>query len=144
MRHSRRAVMAERYKLYAKKNILNSRYLVRNVQISLLVLVVVAMVVGTTMLVSMDDSRGEVALVDTKVSVKDALFDNTETIKRTTEEVTTEEVTTEEQTTTAVTESVIVEKVRTELDNTITEVVSGVTPIEEEKQEEAKGEFANK
>ena len=144
MRHSRRAVMAERYKLYAKKNILNSRYLVRNVQISLLVLVVVAMVVGTTMLVSMDDSRGEVALVDTKVSVKDALFDNTETIKRTTEEVTTEEVTTEEQTTTAVTESVIVEKVRTELDNTITEVVSGVTPVEEEKQEEAKGEFANK
>ena len=149
MRHSRRAVMAERYKLYAKKNILNSRYLVRNVQISLLVLVVVAMVVGTTMLVSMDDSRGEVALVDTKVSVKDALFDNTETIKRTTEELTTEEltteeVTTEEQTTTAVTESVIVEKVRTELDNTITEVVSGVTPVEEEKQEEAKGEFANK
>lgn len=139
MRHSRRAVMAERYKLYAKKNILNSRYLVRNVQISLIVLVVVAMVVGTTMLVSMDASRGEVALVDTKVSVKDALFDNTETIEKATEEVTTEE-----QNTTAVTESVIVEKVRTELDNTITEVVSGVTPIEEEKQEEAKGEFANK
>lgn len=141
MRHSRRAVMAERYKLYAKKNILNSRYFVRNLQISLLVLVVVAMVIGTIVLVNTDVSKGEVALVDTKVSVKDALFDNSEEIKRTTEAVTTEQ-----PTTTGVTESVIAEKVRTELDNTITEVVSNVTPVEEKKQEQpkAKSEFDNK
>ncbi|MBQ4057487.1 MAG: SH3 domain-containing protein [Lachnospiraceae bacterium] len=139
MRHSRRAVMTERYKLYAKKNILNSRYLVRNVQISLLVLVVVAMVIGTIMLVNTDVSQGEVALVDTKVSVKDALFTNTEEVKKTTEAVTTEQ-----ETTTAVTESVIAEKVKTELSNTITDVVSSVAPAEEEKKEEPKSEFDNK
>lgn len=139
MRHSRRAVMTERYKLYAKKNILNSRYLVRNVQISLLVLVVVAMIIGTIMLINTDVSQGEVTLVDTKVSVKDALFNNTEDVKRTTEAVTTEQ-----QITTDATESVIAKKVRTELDNTITEVVSNVTLVEEKKQEESKSEFGNK
>ncbi len=137
MRHSRRAVMAERYKLYAKKNILNSRYLVRNLQIGLLVFVLVAMLVGTVVLVN-TDSKEEVVVADAQVSVKDALFGNGEESNVATEEVT-------EQQTTAVeaTESVIAEKVQTELDSTITEVVSSVTPKEEEK-EELESEFDNK
>lgn len=137
MRHSRRAVMAERYKLYAKKNILNSRYLVRNLQIGLLVFVLMAMFVGTVVLVS-TDSKEEVVVADAKVSVKDALFGNSEECNVVTEEVT-------EQQTTAVeaTESVIAEKVQTELDSTITEVVSSVAPKEEET-EEPKSEFDNK
>lgn len=137
MRHSRRAVMAERYKLYAKKNILNSRYLVRNLQIGLLVFVLMAMLVGTVALVSAD-SKEEVVVADVKVSVKDALFGNSEESNVITEEVI-------EQQTTAVeaTESVIAEKVQTELDSTITEVVSSVAPKEEET-EEPKSEFDNK
>ena len=33
MRHNRRAVMTERYKLYMRKNIFNGRYFVRNMQL---------------------------------------------------------------------------------------------------------------
>ncbi|MBE5942520.1 MAG: hypothetical protein E7264_08290 [Lachnospiraceae bacterium] len=137
MRHSRRAVMAERYKLYAKKNILNSRYLVRNLQISLLVFVLVAMVIGTVVIVT-TDAKEDVVVADAKVSVKDALFSNTEE-----EVVTTEEVTEQQVTTAEVTESVFAEKVQNELDNTITDVVSNVVPKEKET-EEPKSEFDNK
>lgn len=135
MRHSRRAVMAERYKLYAKKNILNSRFFVRNLQIGLLVFVVMAMLVGTIVLIN-TDTKDEVVVADTKVSVKDALFGNSEESSEVTE-ATTEEITT-------ATESVIAEKVQEELDSTITEVVSSVTPVEEELTEETKSEFENK
>ncbi len=135
MRHSRRAVMAERYKLYAKKNIFNSRYLVRNLQIGLLAFVLMAMLVGTVVLVN-TDSKEEVVVADAKVSMKDALFGNSEESDVTSEEVTEQQTTAEEAT-----ESVIAEKVQTELDNTVTEVVSSVTPKEEE---EPKSEFDNK
>ena len=94
MRHSRRAVMAERYKLYAKKNIFNSKYLVRNLQIGLLLFVLVVMLIGSVILITTDLKSDEVAATDTKVSVKDALFSNSEEVNVATEEVTTEEMTT--------------------------------------------------
>ena len=46
MRHNRRAVMTERYKLYMRKNIFNGRYFVRNMQIALCAIVLIALVVG--------------------------------------------------------------------------------------------------
>lgn len=139
MRHSRRAVMAERYKLYAKKNIFNSKYLVRNLQIGLLLFVLVVMFVGSVILITTDSKSDEVAATDTKVSVKDALFSNSEEVN-----VATEEVTTEEMTTAEATESVIAQKVQNELDNTITEVVSSVAPVKVETTTEPESEFDNK
>ena len=139
MRHSRRAVMAERYKLYAKKNIFNSKYLVRNLQIGLLLFVLVVMFVGSVILITTDSKSDEVAATDTKVSVKDALFSNSEEVN-----VATEEVTTEEMTTAEATESVIAQKVQDELDNTITEVVSSVAPVQVETTTEPESEFDNK
>ncbi len=139
MRHSRRAVMAERYKLYAKKNIFNSKYLVRNLQIGLLLFVLVVMFVGSVILITTDSKSDEVAATDTKVSVKDALFSNSEEVN-----VATEEVTTEEMTTAEATESVIAQKVQNELDNTITEVVSSVAPVQVETTTEPESEFDNK
>lgn len=137
MRHSRRAVMAERYKLYAKKNIFNSRYMVRNIQIGLFVFVLVAMLVGTVVLVG-TGSDNEVVVADTKMSMKDALFGNSEESN-----VATEEVTEQQTTATEATESVIAEKVQAELDSTITELVNNVVP-KEEKTEEPESEFDNK
>ncbi len=139
MRHSRRAVMAERYKLYAKKNIFNSRYLVRNLQIGLLLFVLVAMVIGSVVLITSEPESEKVTVADTKTSVKDALFSNSEEAKTVTEEVTTEKVTTAEET-----ESVIAQKVQNELDNTVTEVASSVTTVEVEKTTEPESEFDNK
>ncbi len=139
MRHSRRAVMAERYKLYAKKNIFNSRYLVRNLQIGLLLFVLVVMFVGSVILITTDSKSDEVAAADTKVSVKDALFSNSEEVN-----VATEEATIEEMTTAEATESVIAQKVQNELDSTVTEVVSSVAPVQVETTTEPESEFDNK
>ena len=139
MRHSRRAVMAERYKLYAKKNIFNSKYLVRNLQIGLLLFVLVVMVIGSVVLITAEPKSDKVAATDTKVSVKDALFSNTEEVS-----VATEESTTEETTTAEATESVIAQKVQNELDNTVTEVADSVAPAQVEKTTEPESEFDNK
>ena len=46
MRHNRRAVMTERYKLYMRKNIFNGRYFVRNVQIALCAIILIGLVIG--------------------------------------------------------------------------------------------------
>lgn len=138
MRHSRRAVMAERYKLYAKKNIFNGRYLVRNLQIGLLLVVLVALVFGSVVLISSDSNSEEVTIADAKTSVKDALFSNTEEL------VTEEDITEQSVTEDVETESVIAEKVQSELESTITEVVNNVTPVEIEKTTEPKSEFENK
>ena len=76
MRHNRRAVMTEQYKLYMKKHIFNGRYFVRNLQIFMCVVVVTALVIGGFMLGN-SDSEGTVA-DDKSVSVKDALFASSE------------------------------------------------------------------
>lgn len=140
MRHSRRAVMAERYKLYAKKNILNSRYFVRNLQVGIVAFVLFVMVVGMVVVVS-TAPKEEKIVADTKISVKDALFGNSE------ETTATEEVTEQEIIATEGTESVIAEQVKKELDNTVTEAVASVTTTESEVEaelEEAKSEFDDK
>ena len=73
MRHSRKAVMAERYKLYMKKNIFNGRYLVRNIQILVCAVLVIALVAGAVFL-SCFDKDENVVTASASVGVKAALF----------------------------------------------------------------------
>ncbi len=146
MRHSRRAVMAERYKLYAKKNIFNSRYLVRNIQVGMLAFVMIAMLIGTIVLITSGSEKEKVVAKKTNkkntVSVKDALFSNVDTTAESTKAETTEVTTTEEQTSVTTTESIFAEKVQTKLENKIEEVADNVTL--KEVVEEPKSEFDNK
>ena len=72
MRHNRKAVMAERYKLYMKKNFLNGRYLVRNIQIGIAMFLVLALVMGLTAIVHLSN-HGAIS-TKASVSVKEALF----------------------------------------------------------------------
>ena len=139
MRHSRRAVMAERYKLYAKKNIFNSRYLVRNVQIGLAVIILMATVVGAIVLIC-SEADEEVVATDTKVSVKEALFSNSEERKSVQKEGTSE------QTTEVMQYEAMTKKVQKEFENTITLVANNAEKAAEEKkqEEQPKSEFENK
>lgn len=133
MRHNRRAVMAERYKLYMRKHIFNGRYFVRNLQIFVCVIVITALVIGGVTLGH--SGSDDVVEANATVSMKDALFGNSgeeksaakaDTSEKNTEKVTEENVTTEA----AKTETVVAEK----------EVsVVPETPVPEEQ-----GEFANK
>lgn len=108
MRHNRRAVMTERYKLYMRKNIFNGRYFVRNMQIALCAIVLIALVVGGIILAhSGSDNQKELAKND-KVNAMDALFGSSEeATKAATEEVT-------EATTEAVQVAMATEEVATE------------------------------
>lgn len=74
MRHSRKAVMKERYSLYLKKNVFNGRYLVRNMQIAVGVGVVTVMVAGATVLANTNSSN----TTSMKEYVKEALFSSSE------------------------------------------------------------------
>lgn len=76
MRHSRKAVMKEHYKLYLKKNIFNGRYFVRNVQIGLCLILVMALVIGVIVAVHMP--KDKTVQTSAEISVKDALFGNSE------------------------------------------------------------------
>lgn len=78
MRHSRRAVMAERYKLYIRKNIFNGRYFVRNLQLSICILIVAGVLAGGIVLVNTTGAQSEKKAVE--VSVKEALFGSNEEI----------------------------------------------------------------
>ena len=92
MRHNRRAVMTERYKLYMRKNIFNGRYFVRNVQIALCAIILIGLVIGGIVLANSGTASKKELAKGNDVSALDALFGNSEEI--TTEEVT--EATTEE------------------------------------------------
>lgn len=92
MRHNRRAVMTERYKLYMRKNIFNGRYFVRNVQIALCAIILIGLVIGGIVLANSGTGSKKELAKGNDVSALDALFGNSEAI--TTEEVT--EATTEE------------------------------------------------
>ena len=146
MRHSRRAVMAERYKLYMKKNVLNGKYFVRNLQIVIVLALVSAMVFGGILLVNSD--AGE-KVTNTKVSVKDALFGNSEESKvvaKNTEE-TTENVTEEVTETSENTEvASVTEQVQDDLNDAVTEAMedANAATVEKEEKEEPKSEFDNK
>lgn len=135
MRHNRRVVMAERYKLYMRKHIFNGRYFVRNLQIFVCVIVITALVIGGVTLGH--SGSDDVVEANATVSMKDALFGNsgeeksaakadTSESEKDTEKVTEENVTTE----VAKTETVVTEKMTPAVPE---------TPVPEEQ-----GEFANK
>lgn len=75
MRHSRRAVMAEQYKLYMKRNVFNGRYFVRNMQIVFCAVIVIALLIGIILL---SGSKSDVKnTADAKkIDVKEALLGN--------------------------------------------------------------------
>ena len=74
MRHSRRAVMAEQYKLYIRRNIFNGKYFVRNIEIAFCVIVAIAVAVGTIVLINTQNTGKETAGKATEISAKEALF----------------------------------------------------------------------
>jgi len=100
MRHSRKAVMAERYKLYMKKHVFNGKYFVRNVQIGLGLVLVVALIVGMSMMFL--SVREDAVTAKADVSIKAALLgldvteeNATRATKKAKEVAVTEEITTE-------------------------------------------------
>lgn len=109
MRHSRRTVMTERYKLYMKKNILNSRYFVRNLQIMICIVAVIALLAGGVVL-SGSNKGADTVSANANVSVKEALFGNSEEEKTVTKTKDTEEVTIVAET--ASTENITTEAVK--------------------------------
>ena len=111
MRHNRRAVMTERYKLYMKKNIFNGRYFVRNMQIALCAIILIGLVIGGIVLANSGTSSKKDLAKGNHVSALDALFGSSEETTQATEtEVTTEEV----QVAMATTEAVTTEEPTTE------------------------------
>ncbi|MBR1865572.1 MAG: SH3 domain-containing protein, partial [Lachnospiraceae bacterium] len=107
MRHSRRAVMAEHYKLYLKKNVFNAKYFVRNLQIGICTVAVGALVAGTIAVAHLGQGDDRTT-ANAEISVKEALFggvqedveitgeaDTEEVAVSTTEHLTTEQATTE-------------------------------------------------
>ena len=129
MRHSRKAVMTERYKLYMKKHIFNGRYFVRNMQILICTIVVTALVIGGLVLGHIEPQ--EVATTNVAVDAKDStLLGNGEEVKTVKEVPTTEAV-----------EESIQEEVATEA------VVAEVVAIEDKKEveeQEEKSKFEDK
>ncbi len=75
MRHSRRAVMTEHYKLYLKKNIFNGRYFVRNVQIGICTAAVGLLVAGAAGVATLGNASGA---TEARNTVKEALFGTAE------------------------------------------------------------------
>lgn len=128
MRHSRKAVMTERYKLYMKKHIFNGRYFVRNMQILICTIVVTALVIGGLVLGHIEPE--DVAATNVAVDAKEALLGNSEEVKTVKEAPTTEAV-----------EDSIPEEVTTEA------VVAEVVAIEDEAEateQEEKSKFEDK
>lgn len=64
--------MAERYKLYMKKNVFNGRYFIRNIQLGIAIVFVLALIIGVAVIVH--SSGSEIITANAEVSVKDALF----------------------------------------------------------------------
>ena len=93
MRHSRRNVMAEKYKLYIRKNIINGRYFVRNMQVGLCIILALAVLIASITLIKASDTKSSnknVTKISDGVNVKEALFGSTETIKKDVASVDTE------------------------------------------------------
>ena len=74
MRHNRRAVMAEQYKLYMKKNIFNGRYFVRNIQLVIGMIITIAVLLGVIFLIKDKNDSGKAVDSETEISAKEALF----------------------------------------------------------------------
>jgi len=109
MRHSRKAVMKEHYKLYMRKHIFNGRYFVRNMQIAAGLVLVMALVIGAA--VAGHTGKDETVTASAEVSMKDALFGNSQEEEKITKTENTEMEApgSEEMTTEAVTAARIVE-----------------------------------
>ena len=77
MRHSRKAVMKEHYELYLKKYIFNGKYLVRNVQIGIGLVLIMVLIIGVFAAghISKNETLPEKSA---DISVKDALFGSAE------------------------------------------------------------------
>lgn len=135
MRHNRRAVMTEQYKLYMKKHIFNGRYFVRNLQIFMCVVVVTALVIGGFMLGNSEPDK--TASADISVDVKDALFGNSEeagsveSVSDTTEAAATTEK-----------EMTVTEQVTTE--TVVAQATTEETTAQAAETKEEKGKFADK
>lgn len=133
MRHNRRAVMTERYKLYMRKHIFNGRYFARNLQIFVCVIVMTALVIGGMALGH--SGSDDVIEANATVSMKDALFGNSEEKKSVvtadTSEKNTEKVTEEKVTTEAAKAEVVVAKQETSV-------------VSETPEPQEQGKFANK
>lgn len=133
MRHNRRAVMTERYKLYMRKHIFNGRYFVRNLQIFVCVIVITALVIGGVAL--SHSGSDDVVQANATVSMKDALFGNSEEEKSAAKADTSKEDT----------EEAVKEKVTTEAAKTEAVMAQEETPVVSETPEpEEQSEFANK
>lgn len=137
MRHSRKAVMKEHYMLYMRKNILNGRYFVRNLQILICVIAVVGLLTGAVVLAVSGNGADTVA-ASANVSVKEALFGSSE------EEKTIAKVTTDTETT------VDVDDITSTVESTTTEAVTEVaktyneTTEQKKEQQTKKSEFDSK
>ena len=144
MRHSRRAVMAERHKLYMKKNVFNSRYWIRNLEVGICLLTLVALLVGGVVLAVTDsDSKNDDDVTGVGESVKEALFGNSEEANHITREVaqkeqtknSQEEFTEEIPVQTIANEQIDAERIVSEQSDT-EEVDSGDTATEESDTDE--------
>lgn len=80
MRHNRRAVMAEQYKLYLRRNVFNGRYFVRNMQIGLFVLVTLVIAALAFLLVRMNGTEHDTVSNNTEINAREALFGSNETV----------------------------------------------------------------
>ena len=128
MRHSRKAVMKEQYKLYMKKHIFNGRYFVRNMQILICTIVVTALLISGLVLGHMEPE--DMSATNVAVDAKDALLGNSEEVKTVQEAPTTEAV-----------EDSIPEEVTTEA--VVAEVVA-IEDKEEVAEQEEKSKFEDK
>lgn len=75
MRHSRKSVMKEHFKLYIKKNVLNGRYFQRNMQIVMCFVLVIALTVGCITVGSTFTTKNQSG---NNIDVKAALFGSTQ------------------------------------------------------------------
>ena len=119
MRHSRRRVMKEHYKLYMRKHILNGRYFQRNLQVVMCMVLVVALTIGC---ITVGKTIGSSDGSNHEVSVKEALFgnneSNTKSVAKDTEEVTETTVASEDTEATTATEATTTEAVAVLADTT--------------------------
>jgi 3D (Asp-Asp-Asp) domain-containing protein/uncharacterized protein YgiM (DUF1202 family) len=143
MRHSRKAVMKEHYKLYMRKHIFNGRYFVRNMEIAAGIVMVLALIVGAAF---MGNSTDNTTAVDTQISLRDALFgssdEETVTKSEMDEEATTEIVTTE--TTPLVTETLAAVEVTSEMTEESTDTEETTEEETEESEKETESLFSDR
>ena len=135
MRHNRKFVMKEQYQLYMKKNFFNGRYFTRNIQLVCCFVVTIALILGIVGISSKEETSAEGVA---EVSVKEALFGNSEENNESESDVAAVEE--EDTDTTEVTE----ETTESIFAGTMTMGDYILVSEEQQKEIEAQGEFYNK